>query len=131
MKKILIFISGIGVGIILTLGSILILNKITEKNKNKLPEGMTIFKTRGKCLSKEPIKVFQVPYTGMALANERSNRQCNCYNGKVVAVVNLNEGESYYDDQVIEPKTCFKLVGTFKYQAKSGNWKTVPVVIAE
>ena len=66
----------------------------------------------------------------MALANERSNRQCNCYNGKVIAVIN-NKGESYYDDQIIKPKTCFKLVGTFKYQAKSVNWKTVPVVIAE
>ena len=110
MKKILIFIAGIVVGIFLTISSFVIFTKITQKKQNQLPDGLTLFEKPGKCLSKEPIKVFQVLYTDMALANERSNREYNWYNGKVIAVVN-NKGESYYDDQIIKPKTCFKQIG--------------------
>ena len=117
-------------GIFLTISSFVIFTKITQKKQNQLPDGLTLFEKPGKCLTKEPIKVFQVPYKDMALATERSNRQYNWYDGKVIAVVN-NKGESYYDDQIIKPKTCFKQIGTYTYPTKDENWKTVPVVIAE
>ena len=146
MKKILIFISGIVVGIFLTISSFVIFTKITQKKQNQLPDGLTLFEKPGKCLTKEPIEVFQVLYTDMALANERSysgikmknpytgeviGTTNDMYNGKVVAVINSNKEASYYDDQIIKPKTCFKHVGTYAYPTKDENWKTVPVVIAE
>ena len=89
---------------------------------------LTLFEKPGECITKEPIKVFQVLTSDSALATERSNREY--YTGKVVLIVN-DKGQTYYDEQIIKPKTCFRQIGTFRYEAKNQNWKTVPAVEAE
>ena len=45
-------------------------------------------------------------------------------------LVTNDNGELYYDDQVIEvPKgKCMRQIGVYEYQTKSENWKTVPIV---
>ena len=42
-----------------------------------------------------------------------------------------DNGEYYYDEQIIKvPKgKCMRQVGIYKYQAKSGIEKTVPIVM--
>ena len=129
MKKFGIFILGIVVGIFLTIGTLLFLSKIASQNSGPL-EGLSMFEKPGECLTKEPIKVFQVLAQDVALANERSNREYNWYNGKVVLILN-DKGQTYYDEQIIKPKTCFRQTGTFRYQTKNKDWKTVPVIEVE
>ena len=68
---------------------------------------------------------------GYALAEERleiSNEIT--IPGNLLVLVTNDNGELYYDDQVIEvPKgKCMRQIGVYEYQTKSENWKTVPIV---
>ncbi len=129
MKKFGIFILGIIVGILLTL-IVAFFVGVALQNTDPLGDGLTLFEKPAGCLTKEPIKVFQVLASDAALADERSDREYNRYNGKVVLIVNRNN-QTYYDEQVIKPKTCFRQIGTYRYKTKSEDWKTVPVIEAE
>lgn len=54
------------------------------------------------------------------------------YKTKDLLVLIMNDnGEYYYDEQIIKvPKgKCMRQVGIYKYQAKSGIEKTVPIVM--
>lgn len=72
--------------------------------------------------------VFQVLDSGEALANEVKQGYL-IPTGLTVLFLN-EDGLSYYDDQVIKIPSgkCAKQIGIFKYSAKSGMEKTVPIV---
>ena len=89
--------------------------------------GLKMFQEKGECITKGSIEVFQVLAPDAALAHTKSNYG---YNGKVILVVN-NNGKTYYDEQVISAKNCFRQIGTYEYETKSEFRKVVPVVIAE
>lgn len=123
MKKACIFIGGVVTGAILV-----IVVSMLIAGRNSTYNGITLFEKEGECISENSFKVFQVLNSGEALANEVKQ-------GYLIptglAVLFLNEdGQSYYDDQVIKIPLgkCAKQIGIFKYSAKSGMEKTVPIV---
>lgn len=93
-----------------------------------LSNGITLFEKEGECISENSFKVFQVLNSGEALANEVKQGYL-IPTGLTVLFLN-EDGQSYYDDQVIKIPLgkCAKQIGIFKYSAKSGMEKTVPIV---
>ena len=126
MKKWIVFVLGFVSGIVFLFLVLLIIGKSSATD-----EGMTYFEKPGKCISTKEFEVIQVIGDGYALAREIVDRTSliNIPSGLLVLVTNDN-GELYYDDQVIEvPKgKCMRQIGVYEYQTKSENWKTVPIV---
>ena len=126
MKKWIVFVLGFVSGMVFLFLVLLIIGKSSATD-----EGMTYFEKPGKCISTKEFEVIQVIGDGYALAREIVDRTSliNIPSGLLVLVTNDN-GELYYDDQVIEvPKgKCMRQIGVYKYQTKSENWKTVPIV---
>lgn len=125
MKIIFIFIGGVVTGAILM---IVVSMLITERNSTY--NGITLFEKEGECVSENSFEVFQVLDSGEALANEvKQGYSITMPTGLTVLFLNEN-GQSYYDDQVIKIPSgkCAKQIGIFKYSAKSGMEKTVPIV---
>jgi hypothetical protein len=126
MKKWIVFVLGFVSGMVFLFLVLLIIGKSSATD-----EGMTYFEKPGKCISTKEFEVIQVIGDGYALAREIVDRTSliNIPSGLLVLVTNDN-GELYYDDQVIEvPKgKCMRQIGVYEYQTKSENWKTVPIV---
>ena len=126
MKKWIVFVLGFVSGMVFLFLVLLIIGKSSATE-----EGMTYFEKPGKCISTKEFEVIQVIGDGYALAREIVDRTSliNIPSGLLVLVTNDN-GELYYDDQVIEvPKgKCMRQIGVYEYQTKSENWKTVPIV---
>ena len=126
MKKWIVFVLGFVSGIVFLFLVLLIIGK-SSSNDN----GMTYFEKPGKCISKKDFKVFQVIGEGYALAEERLEFSSGItLPGNLLVLVTNDNGELYYDDQIIEvPKgKCMRQIGVYEYQTKSENWKTVPIV---
>ena len=126
MKKTLIFIGGVITGVIL-----MIVVSLLIADRNSTNNGITLFEKEGECISENSFEVFQVLDSGEALANEIEQIIAGTTISTGLTVLFLNDnGKSYYDDQVIKIPTgqCAKQIGTFKYSAKSGMKKTVPIV---
>ena len=122
MKKLLIFISGIIVGIVLTIGASLFFAKQSNANEN-----LKFFETPTECVTKKDLEVFQVLGDGYALAWEIGDLEIST---GLVVLISDPEGKSFYDDQKIKiPKgKCARQVGVYKYITKNNMEKTVPVV---
>lgn len=120
MKKWIVFVLGFVSGIVFLFLVLLIIGKTYATN-----DGMTYFEKPGKCISTKDFEVMQVVGEGYALAREKKG-----YVGGILVLVTNDNGELYYDDQVIEvPKgKCMRQIGVYEYQTKSENWKTVPIV---
>jgi hypothetical protein len=126
MKKWIVFVLGFVSGIVFLFLVLLIIGK-SSSNDN----GMTYFEKPGKCISKKDFKVFQVIGEGYALAEERLEFSSGItLPGNLLVLVTNDNGELYYDNQIIEvPKgKCMRQIGVYEYQTKSENWKTVPIV---
>ena len=126
MKKIFIFIGGVITGAILMIAVFMFV-----ANENSTYNGITLFEEEGECISENSFKVFQVLDSGEALANEIEQEVFSTIIPTGLTVLFLNEnGQSYYDGQVIKIPSgkCAKQIGIFKYSAKSGMEKTVPIV---
>ena len=126
MKKWIVFVLGFVSGIVFLFLVLLIIGK-SSSNDN----GMTYFDKPGKCISKKDFKVFQVIGEGYALAEERLEFSSGItLPGNLLVLVTNDNGELYYDNQIIEvPKgKCMRQIGVYEYQTKSENWKTVPIV---
>lgn len=126
MKKWIVFVLGFVSGIVFLFLVLLIIGK-SSSNDN----GMTYFEKPDKCISKKDFKVFQVIGEGYALAEERLEFSSGItLPGNLLVLVTNDNGELYYDNQIIEvPKgKCMRQIGVYEYQTKSENWKTVPIV---
>jgi hypothetical protein len=123
MKKVCIFIGGVVTGAILV-----VVVSMLIAGGNSTYKGITLFEKEGECISENSFKVFQVLDSGEALANEVKQGYL-IPTGLTVLFLN-EDGLSYYDDQVIKIPSgkCAKQIGIFKYSAKSGMEKTVPIV---
>jgi hypothetical protein len=117
MKKGVVFLLGFFAGIVFTFVVTMIVTKVSNANDN----GITMFEQPGKKVSGENFVVLQVVDDNYALAYD--------YRGLVVLVMNDN-GEYYYDNQTIYVPNgkCMRQVGVYKYQTKTEDWKTVPIV---
>lgn len=71
-------------------------------------------------------KVFQVIDPDAALASESSSNVLKLFNGKVVLLL----GSSFYDEQIIKVEDPMQ-VGIYRYETKSGDIKTVPIIDTE
>ena len=122
MKKVCIFIGGVVTGAILV-----VVVSMLIAGGNSTYKGITLFE-KEECISENSFKVFQVLDSGEALANEVKQGYL-IPTGLTVLFLN-EDGLSYYDDQVIKIPSgkCAKQIGIFKYSAKSGMEKTVPIV---
>lgn len=126
MKKWIVFVLGFVSGIVFLFLVLLIIGK-SSSNDN----GMTYFEKPGKCISKKDFKVFQVIGEGYALAEERLEFSSGItLPGNLLVLVTNDNGELYYDNQIIEVPEgkCMRQIGVYEYQTKSENWKTVPIV---
>lgn len=125
MKKVFIFIGGVVTGVIL-----MIIISMLIYVGNLANNGITLFEKEGECISENSFEVLQVLDSGEALANEMEQKSYGASpTGLTVLFLNEN-GESFYDDQIIKIPSgqCAKQIGIFRYSAKSGMEKTVPVV---
>ncbi|MEE0883379.1 MAG: hypothetical protein U0L65_08175 [Bacteroidales bacterium] len=126
MKKWIVFVLGFVSGIVFLFLVLLIIGKTYATN-----DGMTYFEKPGKCISTKEFEVIQVIGDGYALAREIVDRTSliNIPSGLLVLVTNEN-GELYYDDQVIKVPEgkCMRQIGVYEYQTRMETTKTVPIV---
>ena len=120
MKKWIVFVLGFVSGIVFLFLVLLIIGKTYATN-----DGMTYFEKPGKCISTKDFEVMQVVGEGYALAREKKG-----YVGGILVLVTNENGELYYDDQVIKVPEgkCIRQIGVYEYQARMETIKTVPIV---
>ena len=120
MKKFFIFLGGIITGIILTIFVLFMMYSANQQGRR----GLTLFEEKGECITKEKLHVFQVLEPNVELANEVK------LGGGIVVLLMNDNNKYYYDDEIITipQKKCAKQLGTYQYETKDHNWKTVPVV---
>ena len=132
MKKWVVFLLGLISGVVLTLVTMVILAMGANTNANN--NGVTLFDKPGECLNAKAFEVMQVVDNNHALAHEVEwndvlERYVQTGLGLLVLVTNDN-GEYYYDDQIIEVPQgmCMRQVGIYRYQTRMDMEKTVPIV---
>lgn len=132
MKKWVVFLLGMIAGGVLTLVVMVILAMGANTNANN--NGVTLFDQPGECLNAKAFEVMQVVDNNHALAHEVEwddvlERYMQTGSGLLVLVTNDN-GEYYYDDQIIEVPQgmCMRQVGIYRYQTRMDMEKTVPIV---
>ena len=132
MKKWVVFLLGLISGVVLTLVTMVILAMGANTNANN--NGVTLFDQPGECLNAKAFEVMQVVDNNHALAHEVEwndvlERYVQTGLGLLVVVTNDN-GEYYYDDQIIEVPQgmCMSQVGIYRYQTRMDMEKTVPIV---
>ncbi len=120
MKKWIVFVLGVVSGIVFLFLVLLIIGKTYATN-----DGMTYFDKPGKCISTKDFEVMQVVGEGYALAREKKG-----YVGGILVLVTNENGELYYDDQVIKVPEgkCMRQIGVYEYQTRMETIKTVPIV---
>lgn len=129
MKKIWIFLAGMGTGMILLFVILMVIAKVNNS-------GVTTFQEPGEIIEGDAFEVFQVLPSGDALAYvqesysfdfDKIERYKDTY---VIVLLPCNEGKTYYDDQFIKiPEgKCARQIGVYKYTNNMNSEKTVPVV---
>lgn len=147
MKNLLFFAGGLVIGVLLTVLCFTFLIKndknatdspktlletemqenTEEQQREKLREmGITLFEEIGDVINEESVQVFQVIAEDAALVNGKG--EYSHYIGPVYLIVN-NEGEYYYDEEIIEVSKDqeFRQIGIYRYETNSG-YKTVPII---
>ena len=130
MKNWLAFLLGFISGIVFIIFVAAALAGVSEEETRD--NGMTLFEQPAECLSTNRFEVMQVISDNYALAYEQKYESyINQYmNTDLLVLITNDNGEYYYDDQVIKvPKgKCARQIGVYKYQTTLENWKTVPIV---
>ena len=133
MKKIWVYLLGVLTGIIVTTIAFVIIGAaLYAKNDPgiRMTNGMSFFETPGDIIEPSSVKVFQALGDGAALAHCKGKEKYDWYGDPVVLLYN-EDGNPYYDEQIINATQgkCFRQIGIYRYQAKSGMDKTVPIVM--
>lgn len=127
MKKIYVYILGVVTGILLTTGAVML---IAYANKNA--SNITILEEPGQTLDIKAFKVIQVIEGNRALAYEASwSKVLKSYqSGELLVLITNDEGEHYYDQQLIEVPRRHEVrqIGVYNYTTNTGVRKTVPVI---
>ena len=127
MSKGVAYFLGILTGIVLTIGASIIIAK--SQGEDPSSNGISMFEKRGQAMTEGSFKIFQTLDDKHALASGVSNDEYGWYMGITVMMIG-NENDHFYDDQIIKKTSGKKFyqVGTYKYQTKSEDFKTVPIV---
>ena len=127
MSKGVAYFLGILTGIVLTIRESIIIAK--SQGEDPSSNGISMFEKRGQAMTEGSFKIFQTLDDKHALASGVSNEEYGWYMGITVMIIG-NENDHFYDDQIIKKTSGKKFyqVGTYKYQTKSEDFKTVPIV---
>ena len=127
MSKGVAYFLGILTGIVLTIGASIIIAK--SQGEDPSSNGISMFEKRGQAMTEGSFKIFQTLDDKHALASGVSNEEYGWYMGITVMIIG-NENDHFYDDQIIKKTSGKKFyqVGTYKYQTKSEDFMTVPIV---
>ena len=127
MSKGVAYFLGILTGIVLTIEASIIIAK--SQGEDPSSNGISMFEKRGQAMTEGSFKIFQTLDDKHALASGVSNEEYGWYMGITVMIIG-NENDHFYDDQIIKKTSGKKFyqVGTYKYQTKSEDFKTVPIV---
>lgn len=119
MNKWLIYVLGIITGIVLTFA----LSFCVVMSDDSEIIGLEMFEEPGEDMDYSQFKVLQVLESGCALAYPDRSL------GTVVLII-PDETQQFYDNQkiILEINQWVQRVGTYRYTAKNGMAKTVPVV---
>ena len=133
MKKIWVYLLGLLSGIVITIVVLLVFGLIIRAKHDPgitMLNGMSFFETPGEVIKETSFKVFQALDDGAALAEGKGDGHSSVYLGLNVLLYN-EEKTPYYDEQIVTlPQgKCFRQVGIYRYHAKSGIDKTVPIVM--
>ena len=133
MKKIWVYLLGMLSGIVATIIVLLVFGLIIRAKNDPgitMLNGMSFFETPGEVIKETNFKVFQALDDGAALAEGKGDGYSSVYLGLHVLLYN-EEKTPYYDEQIVTlPQgKCFRQVGIYRYHAKSGIDKTVPIVM--
>lgn len=133
MKKIWVYLLGLLSGIVITIVVLLVFGLIIRAKNDPgitMLNGMSFFETPGEVIKETSFKVFQALDDGAALAEGKGDGHSSVYLGLNVLLYS-EEKTPYYDEQIVTlPQgKCFRQVGIYRYHAKSGIDKTVPIVM--
>ena len=131
MNKFWTFIAGAFSGILLTIVVLLIIG--SAKGESSIP-GLTTFEERGQMMEAEQYSIIQTLSDSDALAMEISlDRFYDLDISSMLTPVLLigDETTHFYDglEVKVTNNKRFYQVGTYKYETKSEDWKTVPAVM--
>ena len=131
MNKFWTFIAGAFSGILLTIVVLLIIG--SAKGESSIP-GLTTFEERGQMMKAEQYSIIQTLSDSYALAMEISlDRFYDLDISSILTPVLLigDETSHFYDglEVKVTNNKRFYQVGTYKYETKSEDWKTVPAVM--
>lgn len=131
MNKFWTFIAGAFSGILLTIVVLLIIG--SAKGESSIP-GLTTFEERGQMMDAEQYSIIQTLSDSYALAMEISlDRFYDLDISSILTPVLLigDETSHFYDglEVKVTNNKRFYQVGTYKYETKSEDWKTVPAVM--
>ena len=118
MKKWLVFLLGVVVGVILTIFVSGIVARSDSDDVTYLEQPVS-YENK----TETSFKVFQVIGKKAALANEISEPKYKWYNGNTVVIL----GENFYSDQIVNMKNPQR-VGTYSYTTRADMPMTVPVI---
>lgn len=115
------FLLGLAAGVVLTIVILFVIGKSSRsKGYNRLDNPVSY---ENKAVAS--FKVFQ-PLNDGALATEILGNGYISLEGKVVVIV----GENYYDDQEVLVTNPMR-IGTYRYENKAGDQRTVPVITGD
>lgn len=126
MKNWGLFLGGVVTGVILTF----LFAYFYAYGSNDGLSGVTNFDQPGQVINESSVKVMQVVGDNAALVRgQDNNRHDDWYFGSIYLLRNY-EGKYYCDDEIIRRPAGkkFKQTGIYKYEAKSGDCKTVAII---
>lgn len=132
MKKIWVYLLGVLSGIVVTVLFLVVvaavMNAKNDPGKNRT-NGMTFFEEPGDVVESSSVKVFQALGDGAALAECKGDGSM-IFMGPNVLLYN-EDGMPYYDEQIVKATggKCFRQVGIYRYPARNGTDRTVPIVM--
>ena len=105
---------------------------VTEspEKQPQLPEDVTWLDDPIPFTEADNFKIIQVVYENAALALTQKRYLGAVYSEPVVLIVSQQKN-TFYDDQIVkcpEDREVMQ-IGTYKYQSRNNNWKTVPVIL--
>jgi len=128
MKEVLLYVGGVVTGVIMTIIVAVIISTSGDNSasQNRLI-GATMFPEPTEIINEKSVKVLQVVRNDAALVHGRNNY--GEYYGTLYLIIN-DEGEYYYDDQIIKVPQgkVVRQIGVYKYTTKSDTRKTVPII---
>ncbi len=138
MNKFWIFLSGAFLGIVLTVVAMWVVYNVKS---NSAISGLTVFDERGQMMDAEQYSIMQTLDDRHALALELSfdnlvNNIAEDFglsiSSMMTPVLLIGDSDAHFYDGLELSATgdkCFYQVGTYRYQTKTEDWKTIPAVM--